>query len=179
MNLRINENPLTKNSTKKTKSIHPPPLAPKPKNLLICYFIEVDTQGGYKMTQMEMGIWDFIINTRNSFRQLVLGEYKVRQQHKSFEQALEKVEKALNELASAWNNEVVDAQEKVRKKFTGKFRTYEEAIPHLREEIPLFFTRCVITKHWYSKEIMKGFSPASDEDAYKTASAWLRGCLAK
>ena len=131
------------------------------------------------MTQIEEGIWDFIMNTRNRFRQLLSGEYKVRQQHTNFAQALEGVQKALNDLANAWNNEVLATLQKVHKEYTGKFRTYEEAIPRLRVEFPLLFANCVFTKHWFSRDIGIAFSPVSDKDAYKMASAWLSGRLAK
>jgi hypothetical protein len=82
-------------------------------------------------------------------------------------------------LGNAWRQEVITAQQKAREKYTGQFRTYEESIPHLREEFPLLFTHCFFTKHWYSRNIEMAFSPASDEVAYKMASAWLEDCLAK
>lgn len=75
----------------------------------------------------------------------------------------------------AWRKEILKEQKIVEERYTNKFHTYEEAIPTLREDYPLFFANCVFTKHWYSRDIEIAFLPVSD----KIASAWLRDCIAK
>ncbi len=130
------------------------------------------------MTQIQLSIRDFIINTRNRFR-LLSRQYKIEEQNTNFAQALAEVQRALEKLKNAWAWELADTQKKAREKYTDRFYTYEEAIPSLREEFPLAFANCVFTKHWYSKNIGITFLPASDKEAYEIASTWLRGCLAK